>query len=68
VSGTIDHEKSKVYGAKGYVFAMLDVMIEKFPSHQERQKSSENYAASEKKLIDDKSSSNKSRFPAASPF
>lgn len=68
VSGTIDHEKSKVYGAKGYVFAMLDVMIEKFPEHPDRKKSRENYAVSEKKLINDKSSSNKNRFPAASPF
>ncbi len=68
VSGTIDDEKAKVYGAKGYVFAMLDVMIEKFPDHPDRRKSSKNYAVSEKKLIDDKPSSDKNRFPAASPF
>jgi hypothetical protein len=68
VSGTIDQEKARIYGAKGYVFSMLDAMIEKFPDYRYRKKISDNFANSEKKLIDDKPPASENRFPGAGPF
>jgi membrane-associated protease RseP (regulator of RpoE activity) len=68
VSGTLDPKKAKIYGMKGYVYSMIDAMIEKFPPYWDREESSSNYAVSEKKLIDDKPSSPEGRFPSASPF
>jgi hypothetical protein len=68
VSGTIDSERAKIYGAKGYVYAMLDSMIEKFPSYRQQGKSSGDFSISEKKLIEQKPTSDESRFPGASPF
>lgn len=68
VSGTINSERAKVYGPKGYVFAMLDCMIEKFPSCGEPGKSSSDFSLSEKKMIEQKPVLNENRFPGASPF
>lgn len=68
VSGTIDQEKAKIYGAKGYVYSMLDAMIEKFPVYRYRKKTSDNFAISEKKMINDKPATSENRFPGAGPF
>lgn len=68
VSGTIDSGRARIYGAKGYVFAMLDSMIEKFPSYRQSGKASGNFSLSEKKLIEQKPAPEGSRYPSASPF
>lgn len=68
VSGVLDPGKAKKYGTKGYVYSMLDAMIEKFPIYWNREDSKSKYVASEKKFIDDQAKSFKKRFPGVSPF
>lgn len=65
VSGTIDQEKARIYGAKEYVYSMLDAMIEKFPSCPHQKKSSNNLATFEKKKTDDKPPASEKQFPGA---
>ena len=48
ISGTLDKEKVEFYGAKEYVFSMLDAMIDDFPPYKKKDELAESFAISNK--------------------
>jgi membrane-associated protease RseP (regulator of RpoE activity) len=52
VTGTLDEKKARFYGAKEYVFSMLDAMIEDFPPYQNKKKLADDFLTSEKKRFE----------------
>ncbi len=52
VTGTLDEKKARFYGAKEYVFSMLDSMIEDFPPYRSKKKLAEDFLTSEKKRFE----------------
>lgn len=68
ISGKLDSQKAKIYGIKGYVYAILDSMIDKFPRYRDEKTLSKGYAAKKKRLMDDQPMSFKRRFSGTSPY
>lgn len=54
VTGTLNEEKARFYGAKEYVFSMLDAMIEDFPPYRSNKKSADDFLTAKKTRFEPK--------------